>query len=104
MNNESTENPTLDKPFDDPMAEALADNATEAETRRMEAIYAKVRTARDKLNVVVDDLGVKAHEVEKVARENLGQTEEKIKEHPFAAVGIAASVGLVVGLLLNRRH
>jgi len=104
MNQEPTGNPTMEESFDDPVAEALAGEASDAESRRMDAIYAKARVARDKLNVVVEELGVKADQVEKVMKENLGQTEDKIKENPFAAVGIAAAVGLLVGLLLNRRH
>lgn len=104
MNTESTGNPTFDDSFGDPVAEALVGGATESESRRMEAVYAKARVARDKLHNVVEDLGVKANEVEKVVRQNLVQTEGKIKEHPFTAVGIAAGVGILIGLLLNRRN
>ena len=32
-----------------------------------------------------------------------GRTEEQIRAHPFAAVGIAAAVGLVLGILLTRK-
>jgi ElaB/YqjD/DUF883 family membrane-anchored ribosome-binding protein len=102
MNQEPTGNPALDETLDDPVAEALADE--ESESRRMDAIYKKARVARDKLNSVVEDLGVKADQVEQVVRKNVDQTGERIKQNPFAAVGIAAGLGLLVGLLLNRRH
>jgi len=41
------------------------------------------------------------------ARERLegagGEIEERVKQHPYAALGIAAAVGLVVGILLSRK-
>lgn len=102
MNLDTTGNPTIDDPIEDPVAEALAGD--EAESKRMDAVYRKARVARDKLNQVVDELGVKADHLDKAMRQNLDRTEGKIKDNPFAAVGIAAGVGLLIGLLLNRRH
>lgn len=32
-----------------------------------------------------------------------GELEEQVKKHPLAALGIAAGVGLVVGVLLSRK-
>ena len=32
-----------------------------------------------------------------------GEIEEQVRKHPFAALGIAAAVGLVVGILLSRK-
>jgi len=41
------------------------------------------------------------------ARERLegagGEIEERVRQHPYAALGIAAAVGLVVGILLSRK-
>lgn len=41
------------------------------------------------------------------ARERLGdagsEVEDQVRRHPFAAVGIAAGIGLIVGLLLSRK-
>ena len=31
------------------------------------------------------------------------EIEERVKQHPFAALGIAVGVGLVVGILLSRK-
>ena len=43
----------------------------------------------------------------KGARERLegagGEIEERVRQHPFAAIGIAAAVGLVIGVLLSRK-
>jgi len=92
--------------------EAL-DHATEAGGE--ESSYSKAREARDKLNTVLADLRGKAVETEKVVRKSLGsaeesmrqgvhQTETKIREYPFAAVGIAAGLGFIIGLLVNRNR
>jgi len=41
------------------------------------------------------------------ARERLegagGEIEERVKQHPYAALGIAAGVGLIIGILLTRK-
>jgi ElaB/YqjD/DUF883 family membrane-anchored ribosome-binding protein len=41
------------------------------------------------------------------ARERLegagSEIEERVRQHPYAALGIAAAVGLVVGILLTRK-
>ena len=41
------------------------------------------------------------------ARERLegagSEIEERVRQHPYAALGIAAAVGLVIGLLLTRK-
>ena len=41
------------------------------------------------------------------ARERLqaagGEIEDRVRQHPYAALGIAAAVGLVIGVLLSRK-
>ena len=41
------------------------------------------------------------------ARERLegagGEIEERVRQHPYAALGIAAGVGLIIGVLLSRK-
>lgn len=66
------------------------------------AFYRKAKEARDKLNHLLHDLGEKAGDTGKHIRHGVDQTEEQIKDHPWAAVGIAAGIGLVLGLLINR--
>jgi len=85
------------------------------EAQGSDTFYGKAREARDKLNSVLTDLRGKARETEKAVRKSLGQAEEsvrqgvqqtetKIKEYPFAAVGIAAGIGFIIGLLVNRNR
>lgn len=77
--------------------------ATANETVENEAaFYRKAREARDKLNHLLHDLGEKAGDSGKYLKKGVDQTEEQIKDHPWAAVGIAAGAGLLLGLLINR--
>lgn len=72
--------------------------------RTVDAVYEKARIARDKLNAALGELGTKAEHAGQQVRRGVAQTENKIKEHPFAAVAVAASIGIVIGLLLNRKR
>lgn len=81
-----------------------------AEADRRARFYQRARETRDKLNHLLNDLGHKAGETQRrvreqteaSVREGLHQTEAAIKEKPFTSVAIAAGVGLLVGLLINR--
>lgn len=64
----------------------------EARARAEESLTA----ARERLSEVEED-------ALKQARELVSEGEEYVKENPWAAVGIAAGVGLLIGLLLSRR-
>jgi ElaB/YqjD/DUF883 family membrane-anchored ribosome-binding protein len=79
--------------------------ATAAEAARtVDTIYEKARVARDKLNAALGELGAKADQAEKQVRRGVAHTESQIKEHPWASVALAAGLGVVIGLLLNRRR
>ncbi len=55
----------------------------------------------------VDEIRARAEESLRTARARLesvgGQLDDQVREHPWAAVGIAAGVGLVLGILLGRK-
>jgi ElaB/YqjD/DUF883 family membrane-anchored ribosome-binding protein len=81
-------------------AEALI-KATSAQTgEKIQEVRARaeesLRQARTRLTVIEDEALQRAREV-------ADATEEYVKENPWQAVGIAAGVGLLVGLLLSRR-
>ena len=76
----------------------LADEAGAA----IDETYRSARSARDKLNGVLSDLSSRGKQAEASLREGVDRTEQKIRENPLAAVGIAAGVGLLLGLLINR--
>ena len=85
---------------------------SKAAANRRAQFYERARETRDKLNRALSDFGHRAGETHRRVRENaeerlkegLDTTETKIKENPFAAVGIAAAAGLVLGLLINRNR
>lgn len=56
---------------------------------------------------MLDTAMEKAHEVQALAIEKgkaaAHSTDEFVHEHPWKAVGIAAGIGLVVGMLISRR-
>ena len=81
----------------------MSDETTATETVESEAaFYRKAREARDKLDTLLHDLGEKAGDTGTQLRKGVDHTEEQIRDHPWAAVGIAAGVGLLLGLLINR--
>ena len=68
----------------------------------MESTVAKAETQelREKMAALKQDFA----DVAKTAKERAVQgTTDWIKEHPFAAIGIAAGVGFVIGLLVGRK-
>ena len=90
--------------LDDVTTDFNGDDSESSESRSRDAIYQKARVARDKLNTIMNELGTKADHAEKRMRTGVAHTETRIKDNPFAAVAVAAGLGLVVGLLLNRRQ
>jgi ElaB/YqjD/DUF883 family membrane-anchored ribosome-binding protein len=55
----------------------------------------------------IEEIRARTEESLRVARERLEgighQLDDQVREHPWAAVGIAAGIGLVLGLLLARK-
>jgi ElaB/YqjD/DUF883 family membrane-anchored ribosome-binding protein len=44
-----------------------------------------------------------SHDVQAVAQEGMDKVDSQVRANPWAAVGIAAAVGFVVGILLGRK-
>lgn len=67
----------------------------------------RVVAARAKIQESLERAKVKLSEAESILVDRTRQmahvTDEYVHENPWAAVGIAAAVGLVVGLLISRR-
>jgi ElaB/YqjD/DUF883 family membrane-anchored ribosome-binding protein len=67
----------------------------------------KADELRAKGLALLDTAMEKAHEVQAIAIEKgkaaAQSTDEFVHEHPWKAVGIAAGVGLVIGMLISRR-
>jgi ElaB/YqjD/DUF883 family membrane-anchored ribosome-binding protein len=67
----------------------------------------KVSAAREKIQDSLHQAKVKLAEVEDIlldkGKEAARATDEYVHDHPWKAVGIAAGVGLVIGMLISRR-
>jgi ElaB/YqjD/DUF883 family membrane-anchored ribosome-binding protein len=67
----------------------------------------KVSVARERIQASLASARVKLVEAERALAERTRQaakvTDEYVHEHPWQAVGVAAAVGLVLGVLISRR-
>ena len=81
-------------------AEALmAATAGEAGSRADEA-RSRVAESLEQARIRLQEI---EYELKAKARAAAGEADRYVHENPWAAVGIAAAAGLVVGLLLSRR-
>ena len=66
-----------------------------------------LRATADQAGPRVQEARERAEESLRTARERLGsvgeQLDSKVREHPWAAIGIAAGIGLIAGILLSRK-
>ena len=82
--------------------------------RLMDELRAVIADAEELLRATADQAGPKVQEVRARAEESLRnarehlqgagkQLDSQVREHPWAAVGIAAGIGLIAGILLSRK-
>jgi ElaB/YqjD/DUF883 family membrane-anchored ribosome-binding protein len=80
----------------------------------MDELRSVITDAEELLRVTADQAGPKVQEVRARAEESLRNAREhlsgagkhldaQVREHPWAAVGVAAGVGLIIGILLSRK-
>jgi ElaB/YqjD/DUF883 family membrane-anchored ribosome-binding protein len=85
-----------------------------AESNMMNDLKAVIADAEELLRATADGAGQKIQEVRERAEESLraarehlkgagSELDSQVRANPWAAVGIAAGVGLVVGILLSRK-
>ena len=75
---------------------ATAHQTGDALAALRERAQENLRNARHKLVGLEDDVRLKA-------REACHATNHYVHEHPWTAIGVAAGVGLLVGMLISRR-
>jgi len=75
---------------------ATASQASEKATAAREKIQDSLRNAKVKLAEVEDILIDKGKQAARA-------TDEYVHDHPWRAVGIAAAIGLIFGMLISRR-
>ncbi|MGH8687341.1 MAG: glycine zipper domain-containing protein [Burkholderiales bacterium] len=80
---------------------------TETTDKLMSDLKAVVRDAEALISAAAGAAGERLNETGAVARDEAREAareiEAQVRDHPWAAIGIAAGVGLVLGLLLGRK-
>jgi ElaB/YqjD/DUF883 family membrane-anchored ribosome-binding protein len=77
-------------------------NATTTE-KLMAELRAVVRDAEALMQTAAAESGEHLRDAGDSAREAASEIDEQVRRNPWAAVGIAAGVGLLLGLLLGRK-
>jgi ElaB/YqjD/DUF883 family membrane-anchored ribosome-binding protein len=73
---------------------------TEKLTAELRAV---VREAEALMRAAAAESGEQLRQAGDITREAVGEIDEQVRKNPWAAVGIAAGVGLLIGLLLARK-
>jgi ElaB/YqjD/DUF883 family membrane-anchored ribosome-binding protein len=69
----------------------------------MSDLRAVVRDAEGLISAVAAESGERLDGATQRAQEAADEIDAKVRQHPWAAVGVAAAAGLLIGLLLGRR-
>jgi len=69
----------------------------------MAELRAVVRDAETLMRAAAAESGEHLRDAGDSAREAATEIDEQVRKNPWAAVGIAAGVGLLIGLLLGRK-
>jgi len=80
-------------------------NATTSE-QLMDELRAVAREAEELLQATAEQTGARVEELRERAKHALEAArsiDDQVRKNPWAAVAIAAGVGLVIGLLLSRK-
>ena len=80
-------------------------NATTSE-QLMAELRAVAREAEELLQATAEQTGARVEELRERAKDALEAArgiDDQVRKNPWAAVAIAAGVGLVIGLLLSRK-
>jgi ElaB/YqjD/DUF883 family membrane-anchored ribosome-binding protein len=68
-----------------------------------EALGDKARETRARLAETVDLAKATCQRLEEKAIQGIKGADQVIREHPYESIGIAAAVGLLIGVLVNRK-
>ena len=63
----------------------------------------RTREARERLSTALETARNNYHDLEGKALEGAKATDKMIRAHPYESIGIAFGVGLLIGVLVNRR-
>lgn len=80
--------------------EDLLKATSEQTGERIEKVRAKAEESLRNARARVQASG---HELQAAAQDAARQVNDQVREHPWTAVGVAAGIGLIVGILLGRK-
>ncbi|MBA1290481.1 DUF883 family protein [Pseudomonas japonica] len=97
-------NPLMDEQIMDQAFSELAALVEESESLLgARSVYGRRRVAKRQLEQAIQRATVLARQLGERAAPAIEGTEQYVKQHPYKALGIAATVGLLAALLVNRR-
>lgn len=83
--------------------DAAAGEESTPEWRRLDDIVHSLQELGQVAGRAGESLRSNIGRAPEAVRDGIGHTEEKIRERPLTSIGVAAGVGLLLGLLINRR-
>ena len=103
----------LKMPVEPPQEDQISKADGKLTAAQNDPLFRQLEEAGEKLKAVLKDVREKANELEtnfltqtkqvkETVKKEFADTENKIRENPFLAIGIAAGFGILVGLLINR--
>lgn len=81
-------------------AEAMLDDARKGGTEQFDQVRERFES---QVRVAKAELGRLEHKTRDQLRRAGDATDQAVRDHPYAAVGLAAGVGLLIGMLISRR-
>jgi ElaB/YqjD/DUF883 family membrane-anchored ribosome-binding protein len=63
----------------------------------------KAQAVRARLSTAIQDAKKTCDRLQDKAKEELRATDDTIRLHPYQSIGIAAGIGMLIGLLLGRK-
>ncbi|MCF7669244.1 MAG: DUF883 family protein [Verrucomicrobia bacterium] len=105
MNTETT-NMTEDRDLKERLVKDLNEVVTDAEDllkATKEGLSEKAAEAREKLLTTVEHAKRTCSDIEGKARYTIESTDKAIRENPYRTIGFAFGIGLLIGILVNRK-
>ena len=82
---------------------SLMNDADELLTATRDDLGDRIKDARARLNDALDKAKASVNQYEDKAVAGAKATNQIIRDHPYETIGIAFGVGLLIGVLVNRR-
>lgn len=68
-----------------------------------DAADSRISELRERMRLALEDARLRFEDAREAAREQVDRADEYVRSHPYHAIGIAAAIGALAGVLLTRR-